>query len=203
MIFAGRLALFTRSNRPYAVWGSALFGAGAGAVWMRPDFYEPAAAEIITLVAVLMAGILPTAILSATILRAGGLSVRRIVEVRNALLRQMDIWAGLFAISAVAGMALATGKLLKWSMVVHSPRVSIPDMSLMPILNGIVTGSLVLLTLRMMTIFTGLRSLIVLSAEIAQSEAAHRDRSTFQAGIDAIEAMEPRKNFGKQIDLLH
>lgn len=201
MMFTGWLVQFTRFAKRYAVWGVTLCGGVMSAVWMKQDFYEPAAAEIIALVAVLMAGILPTAILSATVMRAGGLSVHRINQARNALLRQMDIWAGLFAISAIADIALAVGKLFKWSLILHVSYLYRYDFNLMHILNCIVTGSLMLLSLRMMTIFTGLRSLIVLSAEIAQSEAIQRDRPAFQAGIDAIEAMEPRKGFGKRIEL--
>ena len=181
----------------------AICGYAIGMTALRHDFYEPAAAELIALVAVLMAGILPTAILSATVLRAGGLSVHRIALAQDALLRQMNVWAGLFAVSAVAGVALAIGKLLKWSWIFHLASVGGPDVNLMPFLNGIITYCLVLLPLRMMTIFTGLRSLIVLSAEIAQSEAAHRDRQAFDRGMEAIEAMQPRKDFGKRVELPH
>lgn len=199
----GRLGEMDRLRRRYQVWFVALAGGGAGAVWMPPTFYDPAAAEIIALVAALMAGILPTAILSATVLRAGGLSVRRILQARNALLQQMDVWAGLFAVAAVSAVLLAGGKLTKWSVVIPLDRLGGSAWNAVPLANGVLTGCLILLTLRAMTLFRGLRSLIVLSAEIAQSEALNREAPAFDAGLEAIDAMPQRKGFGRKIDLPH
>lgn len=77
---------------------SCSFGAMA-AFLMDNNAYDKASAELVALFSLLMAGVLPTAVLAATILRSGGLSVSRINQYRFALIKQVRLWAGLFFIA--------------------------------------------------------------------------------------------------------
>ncbi|WP_139281426.1 hypothetical protein [Muricoccus roseus] len=175
-----------------------------GGASLNHDFYNSATSEIVALLALLMAGVLPTAILTATILRAGGLSVKKIGQVRDALLFQLRIWAALFGLSFSACGLLILGKLLNWSLDVPNLNVAgltIDSFSLIPLLNAVVSSFLVLLILRSMTIFKGLRSLVVMSSEIAVSEAQIRVGGKFDRVEDTIEAAASRPGFGRQIDL--
>jgi hypothetical protein len=204
MKHSGILDRLKQLKQHYTKLAAAAVAGVIGALFLDRSFYDAATAELVALVTLLMAGVLPTAILTATVLRAGGLSSRRIILARDALLHQLKVWAALFWVSFVTCVLLVVGKLSAWSILVKiaAPWSSeVYTFQIVYALNGTITAFLCLLVLRMMTIFTGVRSLVVLSADIAISEAEQRDRQSFDAAAQAIEAKPEREGFGRQIDL--
>jgi hypothetical protein len=155
----------------------------------------------------MMAGVLPTMVLTASALRAGNLSVRRLQGYLDALRRQLAIWIGLFLISLVASVLVIIGKMIDWSAVISLPLSWIGlhtiSVDLIRVLNALITMALALVVLRAVAVGNGIVSLLRLSGEIAISEAQARDDARRRATAVAIDGIPERKGYGDYVELKH
>lgn len=176
-------------------------------VFMKPDAYKDVTQELIALFGLMMAGVLPTMVLTASALRAGNLSIRKLSAYRDALFVQLKVWIGLFLASLVASSLVILGKMLGWSLPISIPGsvVGFGNFSydLIAVVNALVTACLALVILRGFAVGSGVVSLLRLSAEIALSEARLRDEERHRAGDDALAHLSDRPGFGEYVELKH
>jgi len=163
--------------------------------------------ELMALFGLMMAGVLPTMVLTASVLRAGNLSVQKIKSYRDALRSQMIIWIGLFVISLGASILIVVGKMLSWSLPVVIPLsyfgYSNTEFDLIRVVNALIATSLSLLLLRAISVGNGIISLLRLSAELAIGEAHAREDGSRKSAEQAIANISERDGFGKYVELPH
>lgn len=184
--------------------------AGAGALafaFLPPKAFKDVTQELIALFGLMMAGVLPTMVLTASVLRAGNLSVKKLLAYRDALRRQMVVWIGLFVISLVASLLLIVGKMVDWSAVISIPLAwagaNIISFDVIPLLNSLVVMAMALIVFRAVAVGNGIISLLRLSAELAISEAQAREDARHQAAETAIAALSEREGYGGYVNLKH
>jgi hypothetical protein len=162
-------------------------------------FYNGVSQEMIAFFALIMAGVLPTAALAATVLRSGGLTEKSITDYQTALLGQLTVWAGLFFLSLIGSACLIIGKAIDWKIPIPFSLIGLPNFDAGIILTGVTSAVFVLLLTRFSVVFVGLRSLIELSGEIAVSEIRLRDSSAAAQTQRPARQLPERPGFGNQI----
>jgi predicted permease len=174
-------------------------------IFFPANAYENVTQELIALFGLMMAAVLPTMVLTASALRSGNLSVRKIADYHLALQTQMKVWVGLFIISLVASFSVILGKMLDWSVVITFPMEVVAGRSfqldLIRILTALITACFALVVLRGIAVGKGISSLLRLSGEIALSEAKSRDEARHAAGDLAVGQMRDRPGFGAYVEL--
>jgi hypothetical protein len=169
------------------------------------DAFKDVTQELIALFGLMMAGVLPAMVLTASVLRADNMSVKKLIEYRDALRRQMTFWIGLFLISLVASLFVIVGKMAGWSIDVRIPLSSLRlidvEFDAIRIVNMLITMSLAVVVLRVIAVGNGVISLLRLSAELAISEAQARDEVRHRQAEEAIRNMPERKGFADYVDL--
>ena len=156
--------------------------------------------ELIALFGLMMAGVLPTMVLTASVLRAGNLSVKTIREYRDALRGQLVIWIGLFLISLIASLLVILGKMAEWSFVLTLSNWSI---DIIRTINALIAAALALVVFRAVAVGNGIISLLRLSAELAVSEAQARDAANNRSAESSIANMVERESYGAYVNLKH
>lgn len=145
--------------------------------------------------------------LTASSLRAGNLSVRKIATYRDALRQQMVVWNGLFIISLSASLLLIVGKITSWSIPVifNIPFVSnfVFKFDAIVLENCLIVVSITIILFRAISVGNGILSLLRLSAELAISEAQARDEDRNRAAEANIQSMKQRDGYGPYVDLKH
>ena len=165
--------------------------------------------ELLAFFGLIMAGVLPAMVLAASSLRAGSLSSKRIQSLFEALMVQMRVWAGLFLIALVASLLVIFGKLTQWSVQFPAswPIVSqseyLKQIDLIWLINGAIVFCLSLLSLRAMSVFVGLRSLLRLSAEISISEANEKEQARLKKMEEELRSIPDQSTRGNYVDLAH
>jgi hypothetical protein len=181
--------------------------AGAAAVStafvVPPNFFEPAVPEIVTVLGFLMAALVPAMMLGATALRAGRFSVRTLRALSSGIDRQIAVFGGLFTYALAACMVAVLGKLAGWrlpSIPMGSDNARLdPSLAFAVVL----TFLLVLLILRAAAFIAGVRSVLRLSAAVAEDEARERDQAVEQKAADELEGYELPRSYGSRIELPH
>ncbi|RVI87764.1 hypothetical protein CN186_30150 [Sinorhizobium medicae] len=194
-----------QSSRNAAI--SAIAGVLACA-FLPPQAFKDVTQEMMALFGLMMAGVLPTMVLTASALRAGNLSVKKLTEYHSALRRQMLVWFGLFLISLCASTFVIIGKMVDWSLPLSTPSlpfVSLPALSFDSIrfINAGIAASASLIVLRAFSVGRGILSLLRLSAEIAVGEAKLRDEERHRVGDSDVAHIAERPDYGKYVDLKH
>lgn len=162
--------------------------------------------ELIALFGLLLAGALPTMILTATILRAGAFSPKRVGDYAKALDSQLSFWFGLFIWALLACVAIMLSKAL-WNGAhpysVHIPAITIgnlklavPPIPLVPIANVILGVAGAQVAYRLLPMLAGLRSLLRLNSEIAKEEAADKVQRDLTPGRKKAAAITPTEGHG-------
>lgn len=173
--------------------------------FMKADAYKEGTQELIALFGLMMAGVLPTMVLTASALRAGNLSVKKLTAYRDALSAQLKVWIGLFIISLAASSLVILGKMVGWSLEVSVPAgwpwIGSTSHDFISVVNALVSACLVLVVMRGFSVGSGILSLHRLSAEIALSEASLRDEERYRAGDEVIGRLGERPNFGDYVNL--
>lgn len=157
--------------------------------------------EIIAFLSLLMAGLLPAMIVTATILRGGSFSARRIEEYGGALEKQLMFWAVLFVAAGTATAAIVFAK------VFSAPTVSF-DLAIWKFhlrAEVVVRAALALggagvgvVLYRLRPAFQGLISLLHLNVATAKGEALVNDRSRRDSLVQQAQAGEDVKPYGFQ-----
>lgn len=148
-----------------------LFAGALSVAFLPPKAFKEVTQELIALFGLMMAGVLPTMVLTASMLRAGNLSVKKLQDYRDALHSQLSIWIGFFLISLFASLFVIIGKMMDWSLVIPLEWIGLKSISfdLICILNALIVMSLTLIVLRAVEVGKGVISLLRLSAELAIS----------------------------------
>ena len=193
----------------WKLWLASIAGAILCAI-LPPGTVTLVSQELIALFGLLLAGALPTMILTATILRAGAFSPKRVGDYAKALDNQLSFWFGLFIWALMACVAIMLSKAL-WNdgafysahipaITVGNFKVAIPALPLVPVVNVIlgIAGSQV--AFRLFPMLAGLRSLLRLNSEIAKEEAAEKVRKDFTPGRRKAADITPTEGHGQVVD---
>ena len=185
---------------------AAAAGAAAFALFLPTDAFKDVTQELLSMFGLLMAGILPTMVLTANALRPANLSVKKLLTYKKALQRQMNVWIGLFVLALAASVFVILGKMLGWSLPISIPQLGDYDLSpygfdAIRVLNAAIAGVGALLVLRAFSLGTGILSLLSLTSELAVGEAQLRDEERNQRVNDDIMQMAERPGYGDYVDL--
>lgn len=164
---------------------------------MPKDILDEVTQEVIALFGLMMAAVLPTMILTASVLRPGGMSVKKIYEYRNALITQTKVWAGLFIWSLVCCVFVLIGKLTSWSIPAQWNYLIEFQIDLIDFINFIIYFGSTLIISRVCSIVDGIISLIDLSAKISVSEIQEINNKIAEPRADDV--LSP-PNHGRLID---
>jgi hypothetical protein len=136
-----------------------------------------ASGEIVSFVSLLMAGLLPAMILTATVLRGDQFSSSRV--------RSFGFWATLFCFALISVFFITGAKILD---DISIPGFSIfgislddPGSALARIFVSTATGFLFLLLRQLWPAYRGLRSVLELSVQMAELQAISNDRTLEEA----------------------
>lgn len=172
------------------------------------DVFDKASQELIGIFGLLMAGVLPTMVLTASVLRAGNFSRHRIQQTQRALSRQMNVWIGLFFLCLIASVAIVAGKSTGWSIVIKIPD-QLAGASILAIfggainfaklLNAVVFAAIVLVVVRALSVGRGIISILNLNAEMALAEASVRDNTLVERVIPPGSGLTRPEGFGERI----
>src|SRR5690606_17640037 len=125
---------------------------------------------------VVVAALVPTMVLAATILRPVSKGKNEFAQVRNAVAKQISFFSGLFLFTVILAALLFLGSLLDWndiSLPIPVPVgkegwvISIP---VTKIVGGSVVGLATLIAIQMTGFVHGIRSLFTLHADNAEKE---------------------------------
>jgi hypothetical protein len=182
--------------------------AAVAALFLPVGAFREVTQELMAMFGLLMAGILPTMVLTASALRAGNLSVKKLTDYKAALARQMNVWIGLFIISLVASVVVIVGKMAGWSIPVSFPKLEKADLSVFDfdairIVNAMIAGAGALLVLRAFSLGRGIVSLLTLSSELALGEARLRDEERNKKVDAEVLEIAARPGFGDYVELKH
>lgn len=165
-----------------------IFGVAGAAIacWLPRLGIVAATQEMIAFLALLMAGLLPAMILTATVLKGSGLSVKRIDEYGGALRAQMRFWAVLFGAAGMGTLGVVGTKIFSTtgvsfefeyrSLVVDAGGIT----SFFVAMSGFGIG---VVFQRLLPAYRGLKSLLDLNVQLARVEALANDRTL----LDALE----------------
>ena len=140
--------------------------------------------EIIAFLTLLMAGLLPAMILTATILRGDSLSAKRVEEYGEALRLQLGFWSRLFVAATVATAGVIAAKIYAdpdtyVHLVVHGRYLDAADITSASIfIEGAGIGVVVQ---RLRAAFRGIVSLLDLNVRMAKVDALENDKSRLDA----------------------
>lgn len=140
--------------------------------------------ELIGFLALLMAGLLPAMVVTATVLRGDGFSAKRLDAYGSALDAQLRFWAVLFAAAGLATLGIVGMKVFSQAGV--SVRFSILNRSfteqdMVSVALGLFGAGTGLVMQRMWPAYEGLRSLLKLNVKMARAQALANDRSLADA----------------------
>lgn len=176
-------------------------------VFLPNNAFKDVTQELIALFGLMMAGVLPTMVLTASVLRAGNLSVKTLKQYRDALRRQMLLWIGLFIVSLSASLLVVFGKIVNWTIVVSLPlswlKLQDTKFETVHLLNALIAMALAVVLFRAITVGNGILSLLGLSAELAISEAQDREDARHLKAEGAIKEMGEREGYGGYVDIAH
>lgn len=172
----------------------------AGA-FLPPQFLAAVTQELIALFGLMMAAVLPAMTLTATALRSGNLSRKRIDRLYLALRQQLDVWFGMFALSFLLCSCVVLGKIVDWSLLVPLPFGEANFINLARVINAVIVWGGVLFVLRVGAVGRGVLSILKLSHEIAVSEAVEAQNNRHQKIEEAISAIKPPDGRGAYVEL--
>jgi hypothetical protein len=196
-------------RRDWGLWVGSAAGAVAGAI-APPAVIVSVSQELIALFGLLLAGALPTMILTATILRAGAFSPKRVGEYGAALEAQLSFWFALFLWAMAACIAVMMAKALwdprtpyvLWIPALSMRGVSIPrpEIEWSRVANVALGIAAVQVMIRLVPMLHGLRSLLRLNSLIATEEAAAKAKADTSAGANRVRELEAPPGHGSVVD---
>lgn len=166
---------------------AALLG-GVVAVALPRDGVLSVTQEIIAFLSLLMAGLLPAMILTATILRGDSLSAKRVDEYGVALRMQLGFWSRLFVAATIATAGVIASKIysnpeaqfaiaVKGHLLLDANRLAAAAVFIEGAGIGVVIQ-------RLQSAFQGIVSLLDLNVRMAKIDALENDKSR----LDALDA---------------
>ena len=157
---------------------------GAAAVALPRHGVLSATQEIIAFLTLLMAGLLPAMILTATILRGDSLSAKRVEEYGAALRLQLRFWSRLFVAATVATAGVVIAKIFAdpethLHLVFRGRYLDAADVTTIAVFVEGAGISVVIQSLR--AAFRGIVSLLDLNVRMAKVDALENDKSRLDA----------------------
>lgn len=189
---------------------SAVVGVGAAAAfWLPTDSFKSATTVLATFAGVVVAALVPTMLVAATILRPISKGKIEFQKVRAAVARQISYFSGLFLLTLLLAMLMFAGALADW----YDYRVPIEvplgenifELTLAPvrILGGAVVSLASLIAIQMTGFVHGVRSLFTLHANNAEKELDRLIEEENRLSAAAILPKDPRERIGENIGELH
>lgn len=164
--------------------GAAAALAALAAFTLQADALDAATAEIVAFLSIVMAAVLPTMLLSATILKGEKLTVAEIAIFRVALDQQMSFWIGMLVWTLVSILALIFGKASAWQI----PPFTLPRTERVIDISGlfvaVVVFSLAVVAFRFPAFVRGIRSLMRLHLDELERSAKEREGKTLRSMMD-------------------
>lgn len=156
-------------------------GLVAGAA-VPPIAASKATGELVSFVSLLMAGLLPAMILTATVLKGDSLSLTRVNSYGEALRKQLQFWAVLFGAALTAVLGISVGKVF---VEIATSTTPLEAAYLLPARAcfGLAAGALTHILVRLWPAYRGLRSILDLSIAMAATQATAHDR-TLREGFE-------------------
>lgn len=161
---------------------AAVFGiAFVATVFLPPQVILAVSGEVVAFVSLLMAGLLPAMVLTATVLRGDRFSATRVRNLGVALKAQLYFWAQLFLLAVLAVATLTSAKALAAMPATTLPALGQDfgaplDIAVRVCVAGSVASTAVIVS-RLWAAFRGLRSLLNLTIQMAELQALANDRS--------------------------
>jgi hypothetical protein len=166
--------------------------------------------ELIALFGLLLAGALPTMILTATILRAGAFSPKRVGEYGAALESQLSFWFSLFIWAMGACVAVMLAKALwdsKSPYVLWLPgslwrflHIKDPNIEITRFADTVLGLCAAQVVFRLFPMLSGLKSLLRLNSLIATEEAVAKAKSQTATGAAKIRDIQASPGHGTMVD---
>lgn len=196
------------TNRPWGLWTGSV-AVAASCLVIPPAPIATVSQELIALFGLLLAGALPTMILTATILRAGAFSPKRIGEYGAALDAQLSFWFGLFLWAMAACVAVLVGK-AAWDaktpyvlLIPHGITARVPwlaSVEITRLANCALGFTGVQVVARLVPMLHGLRSLLRLNSLIATEEAVAKAKEQTASGAVKVRQVQPPPGHGSVVE---
>lgn len=184
----------------------AVMGAGALAGFtVPPASFGEATTVLASFAGVVVAALVPTMILAATILRPVSKGKKEFARVRGAVATQISFFSGLFLLTVILAALLFVGSLMGWSDIKvplslpagpYSLSFSVP---VTKIIGGTVVGLATLIAIQMTGFVHGIRSLFALHADNAERELDRLIADQNAAVTKALLPKDPRTRIGESI----
>lgn len=196
----------------WARWGASSLASATAvlACLIPPPVIVSVSQELIALFGLLLAGALPTMILTATILRAGAFSPKRVGQYAVALDSQLSFWFGLFIWALFACVSIMISKALWDPQSPYEVRASVPAIGNLGSVTFVLQWSRVAdaalgftgaqVVCRLFPMLTGLRSLLRLNSLIATEEAAKNAQNQLGAGRQDLGSAKPPEGHGSLVE---
>ncbi|MEQ1812523.1 MAG: hypothetical protein ABL889_21525 [Terricaulis sp.] len=142
--------------------------------------------EIMALLSLMLAGLFPTMLLTATVLRAGKMSAKRIGEYGAALRAQMHFWIGLFLACLGGTLFVIVAKAFGAEGVASNLNIGSMHFTqddFAGIALGCVGFCIGVVLQRLPAAYSGILSLLTLNVSMAQEEAAASDKQLADAFV--------------------
>jgi hypothetical protein len=172
---------------------------------MKDNAYKNVTQELIFVSGLVMAAVLPTMVLTASVLRPGNMSIKRLLQYQGALTYQIKIWIGLFLIAMMASIFVIIGKMSDWSLIIafqfHFIHMKDRSFQFISVINGLISFLYSLILYRGYSVGNGVMSLMRLTFEISLGEAKAREEARHKERAAEISEVRAGKEFGAYIDL--
>lgn len=142
--------------------------------------------EIIATLGLFMAGLFPTMLLTATVLRAGTMSARRVGEYGAALRAQMHFWTGLFTACFIGTAAIIVAKIFVTEGAAFSIAIAGRTMTEDAVIGcalALAGFAIGVVMQRLPAAYEGILSLLSFNVQMAQNEASAADKKHADAFV--------------------
>ena len=151
--------------------------------------------ELIAFLSLLMAGLLPAMVVTATVLRGDGFSAKRLDAYGGGLEKQLRFWAVLFGAAGIATLGVVGMKIFSPSEIHFSLRLgkwTFGRDDILSLFVGLFGAGTGVVLQRLWPAYEGLKSLLMLNVTMARAQALANDRSIADAlQADASRATPP------------
>ncbi|XYD10501.1 hypothetical protein R1A27_08535 [Methylobacterium sp. NMS12] len=164
--------------------------------WFAPsDIIATISGELVNFFGFVIAAVLPAMALTATALRGSGMSIRRLIQLRNALDEQMSFWAGLVFVSfAAVAFVVILKPIVSCGSATECKPIVFYEYGWMNlnsrIFNAVLAYIFGIVVFQLGNVLRGLRALLTVNAEAAIGEAQQRyddQMANTEAGIRQVE----------------
>lgn len=184
----------------------AVVGAGILASVLVPtSSYDNATTILASFAGVVVAALVPTMILAATILRPVSKGKNEFNAVRDAVSKQISFFSGLFLLTLMLAALIFAGSLFGWDDVTvyiqipGEPNAGQIPIPIVRVVGGSVVALAALIAVQMTGFVHGIKSLFALHADNAERELDRIIRDQNDVASTAVLPKDPRAGIGENI----